>query len=1075
MATTGEPDLFFVSGGTLPSDSPSYVERLADGALYDALTAGRYCYVLSPRQMGKSSLSIHTMVLLEADNVRTAFIDLTSLGSKSISPDQWYTGLALELARELDLTPEVAAYMRAHAWVSPLQRFFGALTEVALPSSDERLVLFIDEIDATRSLPFDSDDFFAAIRECFNRRVREPRFKQITFCLLGVAVPNDLIRSATGTPFNVGERISLQDFTLAELRPFAAALGPMGDELVRRIHYWTAGHPFLTQSMCRAVFGCERPDESTVDRVAQSEFFDYRARDSNINLSDVANIALHYGDSEPEPLKIRADVLSAYQRILAGRQVDDDESNRIAVLLKLSGLVKSEGGVLRVRNRVYKRVFGKRWIAENMPGQELRRQAHFYRQGLLRATFVGAVLIGGLGISALFVWESRAAALAAKRDLDYQLYVSDMRSLPLYSEVGDAARMETILGRHRNSPFRGFEWGYWMRQLHDAKEEYTLGYRAPGKRENGTMSANGKQVCIVDSLLRTATIVERASAKALVTVDLHRNDQIQGTESGWILSRNDDGSEVFQDLRSHEVRFRIPAQTHGVVQMRSGDCSDYLLSVTYPAKEGDAGSVAALNANSGKPLWSAKVSNLWSVYGLSRDGRTFCYSIAEPTSAPSKDLRKLNVVVYDGFRRKEIDRFPIHQSDRQMALSPTSDWSLFRRGDAETKPNYFLRDSVLHRTLAWTPPEGNALTSVMGAPNNHVIALFGGGGCAYVNLSQGNQAQIHRNAFAAACGAEPAQFLASSTSVRVFGQTDPANPEILAHGRRVTRYTASQLNVFGGEPVARRLADSPVPSLQDVPQGRYSREYTYNGRWFERQVRAGQMELVGSDPSFIPRTFPFVPGIWACGTDANSVACWYPKTAELSLISMVTGRTKWVRSDRGHIDAMWVSPNNSRLILVRDLLSVEIYDVQTGTLLGNVSDNNAPPLALTFTAKGDQFFTCGGDGRAVLWDLGSLRRRAEFRGNALDTITSADLSPDGTRVVTSSSSGAWQLWDASTGEQLTEVHASSAPLNSAIFSWDGKRLITAGEDGLVRGWLTIDQDPTIEIPVDPARLSSIHS
>jgi hypothetical protein len=47
---------FYVTGGTLRHDAPSYVERQADKDLLDGLLKGEFCYVLTSRQMGKSSL-----------------------------------------------------------------------------------------------------------------------------------------------------------------------------------------------------------------------------------------------------------------------------------------------------------------------------------------------------------------------------------------------------------------------------------------------------------------------------------------------------------------------------------------------------------------------------------------------------------------------------------------------------------------------------------------------------------------------------------------------------------------------------------------------------------------------------------------------------------------------------------------------------------------------------------------------------------------------------------------------------------------------------------------------------------
>lgn len=75
-------------GGTLEPNHPTYVERAADQRLYDLLKAGEFCYVLNSRQMGKSSLVVHTRKKLEAEKFSFAFIDLSSLGAEIKSIDQ---------------------------------------------------------------------------------------------------------------------------------------------------------------------------------------------------------------------------------------------------------------------------------------------------------------------------------------------------------------------------------------------------------------------------------------------------------------------------------------------------------------------------------------------------------------------------------------------------------------------------------------------------------------------------------------------------------------------------------------------------------------------------------------------------------------------------------------------------------------------------------------------------------------------------------------------------------------------------------------------------------------------------
>jgi hypothetical protein len=71
---------FFVLGGTLKTDAPSYVQRRADTELHDALQAGHFCYVLTSRQMGKSSLMVRMAVRLRAEGAKVPVLDLTALG-----------------------------------------------------------------------------------------------------------------------------------------------------------------------------------------------------------------------------------------------------------------------------------------------------------------------------------------------------------------------------------------------------------------------------------------------------------------------------------------------------------------------------------------------------------------------------------------------------------------------------------------------------------------------------------------------------------------------------------------------------------------------------------------------------------------------------------------------------------------------------------------------------------------------------------------------------------------------------------------------------------------------------------
>jgi hypothetical protein len=202
--------------------------------------------------MGKSSLCVRTLAKLEGQGTRTAFIDLTQYGGRNAQIRQWYTAMTVTIGRDLGLHAETMAEIKHPSDASPMTRFFGIIRNVFLERIQEPIVIYIDE-------------FFAGIRECYNRRVQDPAFHRLVFCLLGVAVPNDLIRNPSTAPFNIGVRIPVEDFTLEELKSLSHALGPEGERLTGRVHYGTNGQPFLTQSLCQAILDDNIRDEKGID------------------------------------------------------------------------------------------------------------------------------------------------------------------------------------------------------------------------------------------------------------------------------------------------------------------------------------------------------------------------------------------------------------------------------------------------------------------------------------------------------------------------------------------------------------------------------------------------------------------------------------------------------------------------------------------------------------------------------------------------------------------------------------------------------------------------------------------
>ncbi|HEU4833729.1 MAG TPA: AAA-like domain-containing protein [Pyrinomonadaceae bacterium] len=359
-------------GGAVQQDKV-YIVRRTDDELFRALRKGEYCNVVCPRQMGKTSVIHRIQIRLRNEGCRTALLDIRGRLSKAPNANDWYLGLLHEFSHRFQLGCDVKKWWKKRSEPTANQKLLAFFQEQMIARRSERFIVFLDEIDSTIELPY-TDDFFVAIRSLYNDRAADPELERLTFCLVGVFTPNELVKDHRTTAYNIGRSFELEDFDPLrdDLKPLARILSSdltRGNELLGAVLAWTGGQPYLTVSACQKVVDAGIASPKEVDQLIEDVFITFVKPSEHSDETHFDYISSFLG----QRVSARIETAELYQRIMQGHTERETPTPAVAAL-KLSGLVKADrNGRLVVRNEIYRRRFSADWATNVLSFSEPAR------------------------------------------------------------------------------------------------------------------------------------------------------------------------------------------------------------------------------------------------------------------------------------------------------------------------------------------------------------------------------------------------------------------------------------------------------------------------------------------------------------------------------------------------------------------------------------------------------------------------------------------------------------------------------------------------------------------------------
>lgn len=326
-----------------------YVERKADKQLHNIVEAmQRPGYVLVSRQMGKTNLLLRAKRKWENSDDLYVYIDMSNIDETEKDCFESLIDTAIDTHEEIlgRLRDKIEDLRRKNIIKSPVQAHNEEL-RLLLKSVKGKLVFILDEIDSLTRTSF-SDNIFSQIRSTYFSRVNYPVLEKLTYVLSGVVEPTEIIKNPKISPFNIGEKIHLDDFSHEEYLTFLnkADLNWLGNEVIERIYFWAGGNPRMTWDICYELQHSKDQTPQKVDSLVKNM---YLTSYDKVPIDTIRTLVKEDRDLRDAIIQLAYDKGNAL-------------SDKIKSKLYLAGIVNYNDNDVKIKNRIIKESLSLNWL-----------------------------------------------------------------------------------------------------------------------------------------------------------------------------------------------------------------------------------------------------------------------------------------------------------------------------------------------------------------------------------------------------------------------------------------------------------------------------------------------------------------------------------------------------------------------------------------------------------------------------------------------------------------------------------------------------------------------------------------